>query len=383
MVLVAVSLLGLPQFLLKQGSIISAKLSNKSYGNLIRKAFKEVFLIASSITLLLIIFSKQISEKIFDEPLLKWPLVIAALGMVPLAFNKLTVNLILSLRKVWQSNLFGEKGLSVFIVSGAFIIFLLLNVDITINTIVVIFVASHFLVVFSSGLYFKMISPDSLRVNVAEKETYSFKDTRHFYTINLITILMANIDFLLLGVLSDVSNVGLYTSAVQLAFVSGFILQVTNTAISPKLAVLYVNSQVKDMESMLRKVTLVLILIGVAFFSTYILFGKWILGLWGSEFKEAYLALLILGFGQFINIATGSSGQVLAMCGFEKVLFKLSIFSLIICIILHIILIPIYGFLGAAISNAIRLVLENSLKLFFSQKLAGINILPTFNSHGK
>jgi O-antigen/teichoic acid export membrane protein len=105
-----------------------------------------------------------------------------------------------------------------------------------------------------------------------------------------------------------------------------------------------------------------------------VLFGKYILNFWGSEFIYAYPILITLSIGQFFNISSGCSGLLLTMTGHEKVHGYISLSSLLVNIILNIVLISKYGALGAATATAITISLENITKLLFVKKLIILKI---------
>ena len=127
---------------------------------------------------------------------------------------------------------------------------------------------------------------------------------------------------------------------------------------------------------MVRQVTFWLIIIGVLSTLFFLLFGHSILGLWGDEFKEAYYCLIILCFGQLVNISTGCSGVLLIMSGNERVFSIISVIFLILNIILNYILINLYGIVGAAIATSTSIILENILRVIIAKKKTGILTTP-------
>ena len=95
-----------------------------------------------------------------------------------------------------------------------------------------------------------------------------------------------------------------------------------------------------------------------------IFFGESILGIWGSEFKNAYWILVIIGIGRFVNLATGAVGIILTMTGHEKIQSQISVISLFLIIILNVFLIKFYGVIGAAIATSTIVIGENMAKFF-------------------
>ena len=132
------------------------------------------------------------------------------------------------------------------------------------------------------------------------------------------------------------------------------------------------------MTLMVKRVTTGLSIVSILFVVFFALFGQWLLSFWGDDFQEAYWVLLILAIGQFFNIATGCSGMLLMMCGFEKVHGYISVVSVVLNIILNLYLIANYGALGAAAATAITVILSNIIKVIMVNRKIGILTLPSY-----
>jgi len=160
------------------------------------------------------------------------------------------------------------------------------------------------------------------------------------------------------------------------SFTYKFFLQVTNAAVSPKIAALFAEGKKNEMGRMVQKITIGLIFIAFIPLLIFILFGKSILSLWGTDFIEAYWILVILSIGQFFNIATGASGLLLIMTGYEKTHSYISVIFTFFSILFNFILISEYGLIGAAIATAIRVLGENITKVIFVKIKIGLFIFP-------
>ncbi|MBK9638980.1 MAG: polysaccharide biosynthesis C-terminal domain-containing protein [Bacteroidetes bacterium] len=89
------------------------------------------------------------------------------------------------------------------------------------------------------------------------------------------------------------------------------------------------------------------------------IFPDWILSFFGSDFKQASTALIILSIGNFFSSITGSVGILLQMTGHQKSYNNIILCAAITSIILNIILVPRIGITGAAISSAIAKIIQN------------------------
>jgi O-antigen/teichoic acid export membrane protein len=190
------------------------------------------------------------------------------------------------------------------------------------------------------------------------------------------TLLSSSVDVLMLGWLSDSSKVGLYTVASRLVLFIAFFLQITNAAISPKLANFFDKNQLKEMNILVKQVTLWLFIIGFVSMLFFVCFGSAILELWGYEFSAAYICLIILSVGQFINISTGCSGVLLIMGGHEKIFSYISGAFLLLNIILNYLLISKYNEVGAAIATAGTIIGENIIRVVIAKQRTGVLTIP-------
>lgn len=108
-----------------------------------------------------------------------------------------------------------------------------------------------------------------------------------------------------------------------------------------------------------------------------VFFGDWLLKYtYGLDYVDAYLPLIILVIGQIINSGFGAVTIILNMTGHERdTLIGVSI-AVIINIVMNILLIPMYGIIGASIATVITLLCWNVLLFVAVKKRLCLN--PTF-----
>ena len=83
--------------------------------------------------------------------------------------------------------------------------------------------------------------------------------------------------------------------------------------------------------------------------------------LWGSQYTQASLALSILAGGYLIDALVGRVGSFLNSKGYTQYILYNNIAALTLNITLNILLIPIYGIIGAAIATTTSTILTNLL----------------------
>ncbi len=183
----------------------------------------------------------------------------------------------------------------------------------------------------------------------------------------------ARIDILMLGLLGSTGNVAIYSAVLQGTQFTSVILLSANIVISARIASLYVKNSSDQLQQLVtcsaRVVTglsclTVLILVG---------FGPAYLKIFGDNYVQGWGALAILSLGQLVNAATGSVGVLLNMTGHERHMVVSTGLSAILNVVLNIILIPIWGLNGAALSTTISLIFVNVAKSIWVARMLRIN----------
>ncbi len=193
--------------------------------------------------------------------------------------------------------------------------------------------------------------------------------------------LSASAGLWVLGFLAGTESVGVFGAALRLATLSAMVSSAVNLVLPPHLAALHATGQRSEIETLMRRAASwsaggVLLL-----FLAYLGFGRWILGgFFGPGFLPAYSPLLLLAGGHLVNVAAGSAGFLLQMTGHQRVLLKISLFTLLIGILLHLILISLWGVMGAAMAQFLFLFMKNACMVTACRRLLGIRTYIRFGT---
>ena len=85
------------------------------------------------------------------------------------------------------------------------------------------------------------------------------------------------------------------------------------------------------------------------------IFGRWVLSMFGEAFESGHIALTILCLGQIVNVEVGAVALVLNMTGHARDAAQGIVLAALLNIALSVLLIPILGLEGAAIASSISL----------------------------
>lgn len=300
------------------------------------------------------------------------PLLIAFLTIIPQTLSRVFSAALNGYGKIWQSNLVEQTLSSVLVLIGIGLFFVL-NIELNPKNVLLMYAFSRIILAFLTKAIWDNSFKSKFKGNLNFKPM--LKMGLPLLLVGGTTVIASNMDSLMLGSMASISDVGMYTVAAKIALITSFFLQVTNAAIAPKIAHLFQQNKIYELNVLVKSVTKGLFIISVLFSLFFLFFGGNILNLWGVEFKEAYWLLLVLSLGQFFNISTGCSGYLLLMSGHEKIHGYLSTSSVIINFILNYFFILYCGAMGAAIATAITVSIENLVKVILAKKYTGISTI--------
>ncbi len=181
----------------------------------------------------------------------------------------------------------------------------------------------------------------------------------------LMNFIVGQVGILILGMYNNSSDVGCYSIAIKLATLTTFILQAVNSMSAPKFSELFHSGQMESLFLLAKKSTKMIFVSNVPILVFLLFFGYSILGFFGQEFKSAYIPLLIVLFGQFVNSLSGSSGTFMNMTGNHRAFRNIMILSAVVNLILCMSLVPRFGMYGSAVSFMVSLCLWNVSSLIF------------------
>jgi len=313
-----------------------------------------------------------------DKEDLYIPLLIVFVMIIPQTLARVYGSALNGYGKIWQANLV-NNALSILIVGIGLLFYWSWDLQYSPTSVLVLYAISRILMAIIVFLIWRHTFKSNTNSKFSLKPMY--KMAKPLLLVSGTGIIASNADTIMLGTLGTFKDVGIYNIAARLALLTSILLGVINSAIKPKMANLYGREKMDEIRFMVQRISKGLTFISVCFIIFFLTLGQWILGYWGTEFKEAYWVLIILSIGQFFNVATGCSGMLLIMCGYEKIHGYISLAAVILNIILNMILIKNYGALGAAISTAITVSLSNILKVVFAKRKTGILTLPIYLSY--
>jgi O-antigen/teichoic acid export membrane protein len=190
-----------------------------------------------------------------------------------------------------------------------------------------------------------------------------------FMWINAMYLVMSRVDLILLGSLKGASEAGIYAIAARAAEFVPFFLLAANTTMGPKISHLYHTGDRTTLQRLTtasaRRLTLMTLPPALAL----VLLARPLLHFfYGGRFTEGAIAVQILTVAQFLTIASGPVGIILNMTNHASDSAKAFAAGAVLNLILNLLLIPRFGYTGAATATAISIVFCNGLRWYLVRR---------------
>ena len=192
---------------------------------------------------------------------------------------------------------------------------------------------------------------------------------------NIVGQIYYNIDTLMIGYFLTSTEVGYYAVAISLSRFFWLVPRAIATVAYPAISEYWANGNRQAVNKLVDKSTkysaCILIFAGMSI----VFFAKDIITfLFTPEFLPAVLPLAILITGTVTSGILRSVGEIFASVGKVNLVLKISIIGAVGDIILNMILIPIYGIIGAATATAASQVLNVGITIYFLRKALVIKL---------
>lgn len=170
-------------------------------------------------------------------------------------------------------------------------------------------------------------------------------------------------DTIVLGLLRDSGDVGVYNVATRLVTLAVFVMAPINAAFGPYIAHLYHRGQLADLRRTYAAATSWIVRLSLPAFVALLVFPDHLLRLFGGGFRAGATVTVLLALGKLVDAATGPCGLMLNMSGRPALNMMDNVGVLVLNIALNLWLIPAYGIIGAAVAWMASLCVVNAARL--------------------
>ncbi|PWW81204.1 hypothetical protein CR164_11735 [Prosthecochloris marina] len=332
----------------------------------------KLALIASFLSAVMVfVFAPVLTDKVFQKPELIVPMRWMSLAVVPMTFVILHAQVLKGLKRIRDSFIVFGVGVPAISLTAL----LLLGGRYGVKGAVWAYASGAIIAGLSGVILWYVATPQLRKVSTSLRTNDLLKSSMPLFWVASLNTMINWMATFALGVWGTKEEVGLFSMASRTAMLTSLILTSVNSISAPKFAELYKKKDMTALGATARNTAKLMTLISSPLLFLFLIAPQWVMGLFGGEFRKGGILLSILAIGQFVNVATGSVGNLLMMSGNEKLMRNNVALVAVMSILLSVVLVPIYGSLGAVIATAVCLSLQNLIAAYMVKSSLGINTL--------
>lgn len=177
---------------------------------------------------------------------------------------------------------------------------------------------------------------------------------------------------LLVGAIAGTAAAGIYGSATRFIAAGLIIDTAIRLIVSPRFSALLHEERMEQVQQLYRTATGWLVLFATPAFLLLALFAPTVLRWLGPDFDEGAPALAVLAGGALITFLAGNIHSVLLMSGHSGWAAINKAVALSVCVAGCLVLIPVYGMVGAALAWAAATLVDAAMAAVQVRRLVGV-----------
>jgi len=337
---------------------------------LLFKGLKITLLFSLIPTILFYLSADFIANKLFENIALNHFLEIVAYTIPFFILHELFLYYFISVKKFIFYTIFMFVLPNLFLILLLFLFYFMEKTDyytfLAFALSIILIVVIEFIVVYESKIHKtpNVISTKGL-LKTASPMLFS----------GLLLYLLNWTDVIMLGIMTNESEVGIYNIAYKIGSVGFLVIVSVSTIITPKIAELYGSGNLQELKKLIHSSTRIISILTIPLVLLLVIGSESILSFFGENVIVGSPTLIIVSVGVLFSAMAGNVDQILNMTNNQIVLRNITIFSFFINIIFNFILIPNYGIIGAAIASLISNVFINSVCIYYIKKKLGFYTL--------
>ncbi|MEX0668712.1 MAG: flippase [Candidatus Saccharimonadales bacterium] len=339
---------------------------------LISSIIKMVSFNALILTVAIYLLAPLMAKAVFSNPELTQYIRILALGILPFSLTYVYAGILRGMKLIKEA-LFIERA---FVYLGGIIAIVTLGLIYGIIGLFWGFLVSIYIAAGAGLIVAKRQIPYNKTLVPFDKKVLLLSATPLFFSA-FSNLMFGQVSVLALGALASLEDVGVFNIALKVSLLMGLVLVGINSISGTKISELHADK--KNLQSLAGKTAALSLTLAIPLLLIFILVPEFILGLFGPEFTNGAAVLIILAIGQLFSVGVGSANYILAMTGYENILAKIMFSTLIINAVLSLVLIPIYGIIGAGIAVTVSMVINSIIQVLVIKNRLDIWSLP-FNT---
>jgi O-antigen/teichoic acid export membrane protein len=313
-----------------------------------------------------------LAQHVYHSTLVSGAVVFAAAWLIAMALQTLVAETFRGFQRFWLASVF--SGLAVYVLSVAvFGLLWLVHAHPTLAQIVLLTIGVTSVSITVGGIMLgRRVSRLGREGHLGAREMLSIGWP--LLVTNILTFMVGTgVDIWILAAYVPLSEVALYGAASKLVFFLATPFIIASQVVPPVISELHAQGRKHELEKSLREVATLAGIPAVLVLVAFLLFGATIMGfVYGGFFRQGATALAILSVARLYAVATGNSGALLMMTGYQKTMMRITAISAVYAVTTELLLAPRFGLVGVAIGTATAQILQNTLQLVFGKLRVGI-----------
>lgn len=187
-------------------------------------------------------------------------------------------------------------------------------------------------------------------------------------------IVILNADVILLNFFRPSEEIGHYYAGAKTTGLALFVLYAVATAYAGRIAAAQARSNRGDIEALVGDAVRWTFIPSAAVTLGILAVGYPVLAQFGDTFTDAYPLMFILAVGILAKAAMGPSDIILNMLGHQRASAVSLGVAAVVCVTLHLVLIPLWSVTGAAAATTAALVTMATMNWVAARRLEGLNL---------
>ncbi len=195
------------------------------------------------------------------------------------------------------------------------------------------------------------------------------------FTINgSVQVIRSKLVTFILAAFGSVESVAIYDIALRGGALVSFTLDAMNTAIAPHISSSYQKGDKIVLQNILTKSSRIVFLTAIPTTLIFVFGGSFVIStLFGEEYINSYIPLVIICLGQLLSSTIGPVGIVLSMTGNMSYFTRNNIYVTIFNVLFSFPFIYFWDVEGAAILYSLLLIIQNCMLFIYLKKKLNIN----------
>jgi O-antigen/teichoic acid export membrane protein len=184
-----------------------------------------------------------------------------------------------------------------------------------------------------------------------EREVWSFSAA--IFGLGFMDFLIVQSDRVALGFYRGPREVGIYAVAAAVVAYETIILHSVNQIFAPVITDIHTRGEFQLLGRLFQTLTKWMLGLTFPLAIVVITYARPIMRIFGHDFEAGWPILVIGTCGQLVNCAVGSVGNLLLMSGNQRRLIRVQGVMAIVMVVLSLVLVPLWGVIGAAVAAAV------------------------------